>query len=394
MKKLLTLLGLCTLYLFVTACSNKSGDNKEISYRNHSNSPETPSQSSPTTLPQVEETSSTLDYLSDFKGIKSDYKTPSCGNLSINFKNESKLCLVCPDTENGITYYVNYGKDNYIYQLKDKKNTLLVKKKANYLQIWNNELYFLQDSSEVDNTDSFCYPQNIYKYNLDTGELSLVLDVSANWLYVNAEGIFYTEVKINEENLTELITGYHLAFDSDTPEKTGYTNFIPYKEYKLIYGSSGELVLHNTLTNQTYQMTSDYITNNQASISDNNFYYIHRGKLCSLNLNTSKKVDYDVLHLGDRVKDIPVISSYCELNGTMYVTVWGSTLYMIDINRGTISEMNVNGYGLLDLYTNGDKLFALAKYIPDLDEKDKKERTMMVELIVTENEITAEELTK
>lgn len=68
-----------------------------------------------------------------------------------------RLFMVCHDANNGTTYYVNYGNDNYIYELKDGISTLLIDMEAICLQLLNNELYFVAI--------------RIFTCNLSTGEI-------------------------------------------------------------------------------------------------------------------------------------------------------------------------------------------------------------------------------
>jgi hypothetical protein len=333
------------------------------------------------------------EYFSDFGGIVSDYETPNNGNFGLNFKNNDQLSLICPDAVNNVIYYVNYGKDNYIYELKDNKSTLLVDRKANYLQLWNNELYFLNDVSDKKQIDQLYYPQNIYKYNLETRELTLLLDINATWLYVSRDGIFFTEVKDDDnDGLPDIFAGYKLAFDSDFPQKLDNIFFLPYKEYLLKQHFPGGLILHNTLTADNLTLIPSPAINNMVCISGDNLYSVDQRKLYSLNLKTSEKSVYNIDSFESQ-NDYTgmIICGYSELNNELLVSLGGSIVIRINKVSGSMEESIIPNCSILsDLFTSGDRLFAVA----EMTEENWETHTALVELIVDEYQITARELTE
>lgn len=408
MKKKIILLYMCILSVFLVACSSNSKKQEEISYRTFPNTEEHSSgisnpptsmedaSSSISNAPAPTENETKTDdwaYLNNFEGIVSDYTTPVCGNLGINFKINSPICLICPDPMNDVIYYVNYGNDNYIYQLKDGKSTLILDKKANFLQLWNNEIYFLNDNTENDNTNNFSYPQSIYKYNLETKELMLVLDTNATWLYVNSNGIFYVtseKTALGNDRYSVLSNEYQLALNSDSPQKADIF-FPPYKEYIIKYGTTGGLVLQSTVTEEEIMIIPPSIVNNMASIYGDNLYYKNHGKLYSLNLSTGKKIIIDLENSKGEYKyryEEPQISGYTELNGELFIAVYGSIILRVDMNSGNITEVPIDSYGFSDLFTSGDRLFAVADVIDDEGQIE------LVELVVTSDTITVKELTE
>ena len=202
MKKII--LFVFTISIMLSACTSNTEKSNEPSYRTISEREDDSLTMTDTPVSERADMDAAEDDMTDnideypgFTGIVSDYETPKCANLSINIKHVNRLCLICPDSENDAIYYVNYDKDNYIYQLKDGSSTLLLNMKADFLQLWNGELYFVgvnQDSSL-----SHIILSNIYKYNLETEELTLIWEAEITWLFLNSDGIYYTQIISIEE---------------------------------------------------------------------------------------------------------------------------------------------------------------------------------------------------
>ena len=53
---------------------------------------------------------------------------------------------VCVDDVTGAVYYVNVGRDYFLYRIKDGKSELAVELPANYLYTHEGVLYFLLDA--------------------------------------------------------------------------------------------------------------------------------------------------------------------------------------------------------------------------------------------------------
>ena len=329
------------------------------------------------------------EYFTDFNGIESDCDTPVNGNLGINFKENATqhapMSLICPDKENNTVYFVNYGKDNYIYELKDSKCTLLVEKKANLLQLWNNELYFLCDESGGDTSNLPFYPQKIYKYNLSNDVISLVLDVDAVWLYVNEEGIFYTEGKDNNnDGLLNLLAGCRMGFQNNVPHRENYTYFVPYKDYLLINTYNNGYILRNTQTDQDIPLTTSSFIRSMTCISGDTLYTTEYLTLYSLNLKTGERTAYDFNPLSGNI-----ICGYSELKDNLFVTFGGSELIRVNKVTGEMCSYMIENHEIIsDLFSDGNHLYAVARVM-----SSEKGRYALVELVIDEYEIHAKELT-
>lgn len=119
--------------------------------------------------------------------------SPYYCNLEENLQNtdtDREPILVCRDPVYGITYYVNYGRDYYIYALRDGVSELAVAIPAKDLFCRNGELYFIADSYGLYKFDGIAQG-NILKYNPVDGSVELVVEQTATEMIVYPDGICY-----------------------------------------------------------------------------------------------------------------------------------------------------------------------------------------------------------
>lgn len=403
MKNKIAIFYIGALMLLFCSCSPSQDLMDEPSYRTVKKAEESSPSRSTTPLPAdtiiddiAQPEVDIIPELTGFTGITSDSETPACGNLSMNMKQGSTLCLVCPDYENDVIYYVNYGDDGYIYQLKDGKSTLVLDRMTTSIQLWDNEIYFLSgDEFEVYN-DFYYSKQGIYQYNLATKELRRILDVDAHWLYVNEDGIFYTEMSDDGKFIME---GYRLPFDRNTPQKMDYAFFSQYKDYLFIpaLDDSGKqnMVLVNMNTGEEiFELPS--ISYNKAGIYGNHLYYKgNNQELNCLNLDSGEKVVYDlrnndfgIIYPDNRLPfQNNLLTGYTELNGEVFITNDSAFIFRANLFYKKITLMLVdnNVIGIyLYLFTSGDRMFAVKKHLADPE--------TFVELVVSADSIIEKEI--
>lgn len=132
-------------------------------------------------------------------------------NLEENLQNTEtnrEPILVCRDSVYGITYYVNYGRDYYIYALRDGVSELAAAIPAKDLFCRNGELYFIADSYGLYEFVGIAQG-NILKYNPADGSIEVVVGQTATEMMVYPDGICYgyrERVKLSLEGEEELST--------------------------------------------------------------------------------------------------------------------------------------------------------------------------------------------
>lgn len=413
MKSFVYTISVCALILLVTACSSKTEKPDTINYNIPDISEDLAdgtyniSGAGEINTPIEEEQDFSVDkslpnnsvlvidsdfwsYLGDFKGIETDQNYPLPSNIDINLKmDHSALGLVCPDPNSDAIYYVNYGEDDYIYKLEGDNSSLVLDKKAYFLHIYNNMLYFL--SSNTNDTINLRELKGIYKYNLNTGELTHVLDEKVHSLYVNSSGIYYSTYE-------DYMVGYYLEFNSDIPEKINYTtNLIHYKNYMFELGQEG-IVLRNLNTDEEFLVIPISLVSSDLrfGVHEDILYFSYSDKLYSLNLATGDRLIYDFSkYKGLNPDRRYIIWGYTIFQGELIISSLSGIILRVDIETGKVQEVFVQNEDSLfvysELYTGGNRLFAIgSKNLMNNDIIYK-----LYELIITDDGyygITAKEL--
>lgn len=123
-------------------------------------------------------------------------------NLEENIKMECSAdetpVLVCKDPVYDITYYVNYGRDYYIYAYREEKAELAVAIPARDLFCKEGELYFIADSYGLYQFSGFAQG-NVLKYNPKDGTVAVVSDCNADRMIVYTDGICYKQIESVKE---------------------------------------------------------------------------------------------------------------------------------------------------------------------------------------------------
>jgi len=155
-------------------------------------------------------------------------------NNSIELMLEHKVCI---DDATGVVYYVNVGRDYFIYRIKDGKSELAVELPANYLYTHEGVLYFLLDAQNIVEGvwkdsykgrymyDKFTFKGmsegDIYSYTPATGKVELVYSAQALRLKVTDKGIYYLKGELDKTDRYNA-TGfewYYLSFGGSEPKK-------------------------------------------------------------------------------------------------------------------------------------------------------------------------------
>lgn len=391
MKK--TILLLCFLTSFMAGCSTKQNDISEPVYNKINNETikeQKQKEDIVSEASEVVDENGDDDELGGFKGIVSDVETPADDYLSINSKLNDYIRLVCPDIENNIIYYVNYGKDDYIYQLKDGASTLVLDRKTQFIQLWEDELYFF---GFTDDATSY---SNIYKYNLTTKKVELLVETNPCWMYINSNGIYYARYNIEKGYIRE---GYRLPFGSTEPEPYKWHYFVIYKDYMVVfervedYSEPGTIKLIKQDTGECVLEIQNVL--GRASVYRDNLYYISledkKRRLHIIKLLTGEHNICDPNNIyPEGVKDFNyLVTDYTVCGEDIFCTVnVSSEIFNYNIkNDNLVCKRIENDSDLYTgLYTNGSKIFMIKEraYQPNI--------RSLVELIDSDDAIEIKEL--
>lgn len=291
-------------------------------------------------------------YPLDFNGITPTgaYDTYKTGNLIFNMNgiNPTLSYLICPDLDNDMIYYVNYGDDNYIYKLKDGLSTLVLEKEAFQLSLWENKLYFLARHETSDRNEG-----DIYCYNLGNGELQLLQKAKAYYLLVDSLGIYYEEI-INSD--TSERRYYRLGIDGNSLEKLDNRYYLSYYDYQIIQNKTAVVLQHKDTKEEFFIAPYEYgswgltIYDNHIILHRDSVFYI-------INLLNGDKKAIQYSNSKSQVVDYVIIDNNMYLRDKK-----------IDLSTGTVSSYGYISYDKKDalvpeyLSTNGNQIYAIVHY--------------------------------
>ena len=323
-------------------------------------------------------------YELDFDGVNTDpLKEVKTGNLRTNYKFFSEIsCLFCPDMENDILYYVNYDKDNYIYQLKDDNISLLVDMPAFCLQLWDNKLYFI--SFNDNNVNTIFKTGDIYCFDINSKKVELIQQTDAFSLVVDSYGIFY-------QTYDNGLEAYRIEFDSNTPQKVeDYFFYFPYNEYMIINDINDPINIYicNIETGEkTFLVPISYAQYQYLLFAEDYMVFSLNRLVYVLNLRTGKKDIYDIESMTGTFA-APV--DYFLINNILYM-VNTNRFLALDLSNGKLVfpsryityDEQINSWyvfaGKEHYYTvYNTKMFTLGNYL--INERDLSNGKLTKEL--------------
>ena len=286
----------------------------------------------------------------------------------------ARTSLFCIDGATGISYFVNQGKDYYLYQLKDGKADLVVAMPAKEVFAYGGFVYFMIESYDIYELTGI-REGDIYCYNLSNGSVQLVHEAGLienaqnHKLKVDENGIYFS-YSIEEEETSEMKYYYHLPFDDEkymTEEGWGNYRFSYMPELVLISRTEGEKDVRNLSMNPF-----------RYCVVDDNLYSVELGSavLSCLNLQTEEKVEYDFsevvsqVYKGNLDEKTVILQSFLIIEEEIWAA-GTNELYYMDIKNGVATYyklVNEEGKqcGIEALYTDGKQLYGLTQKEEDV----------------------------
>lgn len=175
----LTLLVLCSL--FAAGCSDSD---REVMTEQQEEVQETG-------IKEEKNTEETTGETVAFHGLTPGGDVPRLGFQSVNNRKNQGENYVCVDSETGKIYYVNAGKDNYLYCLDGNKKKLVLKKFVDCINVLDNVLYFRYGKKpHYDPYQQNSYQGKAYSYDLKTKKMTCLTEDEITWLAVSEEGLY------------------------------------------------------------------------------------------------------------------------------------------------------------------------------------------------------------
>ncbi len=315
---------------------------------------------------------------------------------NMRWENDNYQVLLCKDPVYDITYYVNYGRDYYIYAMREGKSVLAVKLPGRELYCRNGELYFLLDTYGRYKCEGVT-EGDIIKYSPVDGSTECVLSKGASSMVVYPDGICYNILKEKEmygaegeEMIVSPKERFYYSFE--TQEIFAFNKCINVMERWKDYHFSvvTELLPESNLMVQKMReigYTGDLYSNVRVDLTDKDgnikfsltertslpvaywicgdeMYYIenrseqdiHRSVLISENLQTEKQTDEIMLNytVSDSEEDFIFFKDTLYFGSFLRVSVKeGSQCY------AQYYDKTIDVSGIDSFYTNGEILFCL-----------------------------------
>ncbi len=305
------------------------------------------------------------------------------GSVDVWLSNEG-LSLFCVDESTGVVYFVNQGKDNFLYRMKDGEVKLAVAMPVKQIYPYQGSVYFMiydygkYELQGMQNGDIYCYTPA-------TGAVELVYAVGAiegsvwHKLSVEESGIYFSYkvfAYAKEENVNVYDRfSYCLPFGATEPiEDTRWTVSKGTKEYYVGGRTDSGVVFYSREMKEDGTREEIELSCSMAycCMIGDCFYTAERGGVSCINLETREETFYDFSEamtkweLGfDIHKDQRYVKWFTMTEDALWVTT-RERLYRMDLQTGKITygkiKIENQYYSVPILFTDGKEVYG--KYTP------------------------------
>ena len=303
----------------------------------------------------------------------------------------AREALFCIDEITGISYFVNQGKDYYLYQLRDGKASLAVEMPVKEVFTYGGFVYFMIENYDIYELEKL-REGDIYCYNPSNSEVQLVheaglIENAQNYkLKVDETGVYFS-YSIEEKETSEIKYYYHLPFDDEkymTEEGWGNYRFSYMPELVLVSRTEGLADVRNLSMNPF-----------RYCVVEDNLYSVELGSavLSCLNLQTEERIEYDFSEVAEQVHEelktgnldekTVILQSFLIMDKEVWAA-GTNELYYMDIESGVATYyklVNAEGKqcGIEALYTDGTRLYGLTR-------KEEDAESVVVHIVTNEIE--------
>ena len=297
--------------------------------------------------------------------------------------------LFCIDERTGVIYFVNQGKDCFLYRIKEGEVALAVAMPVKDIYPYEDSIYFMVDDygkyelQRMNKGDIYCYTPASGAVELvyATGVIKGLVDCN---LYVEQSGIYFCYkkddgivVENGEETQMVKYLYYYLPFGEKEPvEDTKQMVKKGWGDYFFEYSSKIELISRTPKEDGTRETLEVPIKGTKFCVVGDVLYFIEKAKVVATNLKTGERTEYDFWealkevnteYVLEEVVKGRLIESFLMTEDALWVTViGGSSLYRMDLQSGevTFGQIYDNNnsstlYNIIDLYTDGTELYGL-----------------------------------
>ena len=319
--------------------------------------------------------------------------------------------LFCVDGQTGVTYFVNQGKDYYLYQIKDDKVELVLSMPVKELYTYQGLLYFMIEDYDIYELKEM-HNGDIYCYNPETKMVELIYATGIiegskqHRLTVEESGIYFSYEKEKEGGI--FIHYSKLPFGETEPvQDEKFITMKGWKDYLLSFNPNLILESRTEREDGTREIIELPASRIRFCVVGDMLYSSERTYISCINLETGEKTGYDFLEILKEVQGknaienagFRIIESFVITQEAIWLTT-GSYLYSMNLQSGEVTyayivDKNNRPFTITMLYTNGKEVYG----IDYLAKQDKKVVHILTDEIEENNNfnrpiIKVEELTE
>lgn len=304
------------------------------------------------------------------------------GNLPQNLTSDTLPGLVCPDMETGALYFTNLSAGETLCKLENGEITELLPVTAKSINLWEGALYYICNAESPVGIPKFSgefripYTGDIYRYDLETGENTLLIETDAYRLVVSEYGLDWSAgVNYSCEKYTFGASERYYHADLDGGNITEDPQFPILDDcLGLYYGNyqaetvDGAIVLRDMRSGETAPVLSRAETLDYSAIVGDILYYcpnfknyrmnepgniVSKNTLCGIDLSTGESFT---------VGKTSFMTDYAIIGDTAYVC-GGLNFSVYRDGKQLPGGLELHGFNdsmheFIGLYTDGETLYA------------------------------------
>lgn len=263
---------------------------------------------------------------------------------------------------NGIVYYSNPLDGLRLYSYDGERTSRLSDIQAFSLNYYDGSVYFLSSETPYSLTDRVTQYGALYKYDIASGKVSQISEISMSNLYVDGEGTYYTS---DNENGTYV----NKADIENGTSESQYRGFSVqhFDGYSLINQAREDGIDYFLQKGQEkIWLMSDAVTLFDCMNNGVYFYRDYNDKygLYSIDMKSGEK---RLLYGEKGLDDYTVFagSIYLSVDGRLYKLLQDGSLdlYEFDGVKESSSDNSSSSYQTVNLYADEETLYALVAYM-------------------------------
>ncbi len=290
--------------------------------------------------------------------------SPYYCNLEENMRGggyiEERRVLVCKDPVYDITYYVNYGRDYFIYALRDGMSELVLEIPASELYCKDGELYFMVEAYGLYEFSGIAQG-NILKYNPVDGTVKMIIEEQVFDMVVYPDGICYETlelIEMYESGPAYYIYRFYFSFAEQETEEFDNSECLleRWREYSLVWEEEGGVYLANREGEKVRSLVNLEKLPYCYWIKDECMYYVKSDLLMRYHFETGEETVLAELGIDTFIVDDFIIQNDVVYFGNLLrVSLKDGAQYYAWIKDRSMGP----GYDLNTFYSDGENLYCI-----------------------------------